>query len=147
MNIWISKDGAWHHYHTSHRSICGISDILQDMANTHDTAENPDTKCKTCIGILTSKGFFKVNLDKNRNDAREAKFLQKYRTSPVSLFVRYFTSPENRTPITLKRIRHELAGQFDGINTNDILSEAIVRGDIIHENGNFYPKSQGEIIL
>lgn len=148
MNIWISKDNAEYHYHTSHRSICGTSDILYNVAKTHHTAENPDVKCTICIGIRTSKGFFRINQEKNKNMIQEAKFLQKYRTSPVSLLVRYLDSPENHSPpTTIQTIHNELTGSFDGINTNDILAEALVQDHIIHENGNFYPKCKGEIIL
>ncbi len=143
MNTWISK-GAEYHYHTSHRCICNTSDILNNISKTHDTAENPDVKCKICVGILTSKGFFKINLEKNRNDAKHAKFLQKYRESPVHFMVRYLASPENNL-ITIQQIRHELTGCFDGININDILAESLVRGDVTCENGNFYPKCNGVI--
>lgn len=147
-NTWISKDNTVeYHYHTSHRSTCGLSDILQDVAKIHNAVDNPDTKCIVCKRILTSRGFFKINQEKNRNMVKEAKFLQKYKISPVHLMIQYLTSPENHTITTLKKICHELAGQFDEISIHDILAEALVRGDIIHENGNFYPKSQGEIIL
>ncbi len=147
MNTWVSKDDAEHHYHTGHRSICGISDILQDMATTHHTAENPKTKCKTCMGILTSKGFFKINLDKNRNNVHEAKFLQKYRESTVGMLTRYLAAPENHKIMTMQKIRQELEGTFDGINVLDVLSMAIVSGDVKEKNGNFYPKCREEIVL
>lgn len=147
MNTWVSKDNTVHHYHTGHRSICNLSDILQDVAKTHNTAECPNVKCKVCVRILTSKGFFKINQEKNQNMIKEAQFLQKYKTSPVYMLMQYVASPENRTT-TLKKIRSDLAGQFDGININDILAEAIIRGKITHDNGvNFYAKCNGEIIL
>ncbi len=148
MNTWIKKDGSvQYHYHTSHRAICHISDVLQDVAKTHHTAENPDVKCRICKGILRSRGFFRTTLEKNRNDVREAKFLQKYKESPVSFMVRYLASPENHHPTTIQKIRHELENQFDGINVHDILADAIIQGRVTEDNGNFYPKCNGEIIL
>ena len=146
MNIWVSKDNAEYHYHVSHRAICGISDILQDVAQTHDTSENPEKKCTVCIGILTSRGFFRINQEKNKNMIKEARFVQKYRESPVSLFIKYLTSPENRIT-TIQKIRHELAEQFDGINTNDILAEALVHSDVICKDEKLYPKCKGVIPL
>ena len=145
--VWISKDGTTHHYHINHSSICGLSDILRDISNTHDTSESPDTKCTICKRILTSKQYLNIYLEKLRNDAKESKFLLKYKTSPVYFLTRYLNSPENTAP-TLEELQHNILKAFSEINMKDVLADAIVNGNVIYKekivngeidkNGNFY---------
>lgn len=143
--VWISKDNDTYHYHIGHSSICRLSDILRDISNTHDTSANPDTKCTICKGILKSKQYINIYLEKLRNDTKESKFLLKYKSSPVSFLTRYLSSPENVTP-TLKKLIHDISKDIDGISIEDILSEGIIRSKIICKDEKFYPKNPGVII-
>jgi hypothetical protein len=143
--VWISKGNDSYHYHINHSSICGLSDILIDTSNTHDTSENPDTKCTICKGILKSKQYINIHLEKLRNDAKESKFLQKYKTSPVDFLTRYLSSPEN-VPPTLKKLISDISKDIDEISIEDILSEGIIRSKIICKGEKFYPKIPGVII-
>jgi hypothetical protein len=143
--VWISKDSTTHHYHINHSSICGLSDILRYISDTHDTSENPDTKCTICKRVLTSKQYINIHLEKSRNDAKESKFLLKYKTSPVDFLTRYLCNPEN-VPPTLKKLISDISKDIDGINIEDILSEGIIRSKIICKDQKFYAKIPGVIV-
>jgi len=144
---WISKDSSEYHYYVNHHSICNSSDILQDMSYTYDTSENPDTKCLICKGILKSKQCINISLQKLRNEVKEAKFLQKYKTSPLDMLVRYMTNPENIPPFTLKKLVSSISSNIDGIDIKDILSEGIISGKILYKDGAFHPAIFKEITL
>ena len=78
---------------------------------------------------------------------REAKFLQKYKTSPVDFLLTYMTSPETPSQFTIPKIIHDISSNINGIDIKDILSDGIVRGVILCNNGAFYPAIYEEITL